>query len=151
MMSLSGSSLSRNSSWAMTMFAISSFTAVPRNTIRSLSRREKMSQPRSPRWVCSMTVGMMKLLIGGSVGGISLLRFGDRSPGNDQIKRLLLAHTPTERRQSAFFVELGLEFLGGLVLGGRQLGDPLVHVAVSDLDRFLVGDGLEDELAADLV
>ena len=29
--------------------------------MRSLSRREKMSQPRSPRWVCSMTVGMMKL------------------------------------------------------------------------------------------
>ena len=30
---------------------------VPRNTMRSLSRREKMSQPRSPRWVCSITVG----------------------------------------------------------------------------------------------
>src|SRR3569623_123158 len=29
--------------------------------IRSFSSREKMSQPRSPRWVCSMTVGMMKL------------------------------------------------------------------------------------------
>ena len=36
--------------------------------MRSLSRREKMSQPRSPRWVCSMTVGMMKLRIGGRDG-----------------------------------------------------------------------------------
>ena len=61
MMSLSGSSLSRNSSWAMMMLAMSSLTAVPRKMIRSLSSREKMSQPRSPRWVCSMTVGMMKL------------------------------------------------------------------------------------------
>jgi hypothetical protein len=61
MMSLSGSSLSRKSSWAMMMLAMSSLTAVPRKMMRSLSRREKMSQPRSPRWVCSMTVGMMKL------------------------------------------------------------------------------------------
>ena len=28
-----------------------------------------MSQPRSPRWVCSMTVGMMKFLMAG--GGAS--------------------------------------------------------------------------------
>src|SRR5262245_745442 len=40
--------------------------------IRSLSRREKMSQPRSPRWVCSMTVGMMKLLMTGGFGAGSL-------------------------------------------------------------------------------
>ena len=55
----------------MMMLATWSSTAVPRKMIRSLSRREKMSQPRSPRWVCSMTVGMMKLRIAG--GGASLL------------------------------------------------------------------------------
>ena len=27
-----------------------------------------MSQPRSPRWVCSMTVGMMKLDVPGGAG-----------------------------------------------------------------------------------
>src|SRR5450432_1417172 len=49
----------------MTMLATWSSTAVPRKMIRSFSRREKMSQPRSPRWVCSMTVGIMKLDVTG--------------------------------------------------------------------------------------
>src|SRR5215831_9250617 len=45
----------------MMMLATSSLTGVPRKTMRSLSSLLKMSQPRSPRCVCSMTVGMMKL------------------------------------------------------------------------------------------
>src|SRR4051794_32980715 len=57
--SFSGSSDARNNSCAMITFAMSSLTSWPRNTMRSLSRREKMSQPRSPRCVCSTTVGMM--------------------------------------------------------------------------------------------
>jgi hypothetical protein len=41
----------------MMMFATSSLISVPRKTIRSFSRRLKMSQLRSPRWVVSTTVG----------------------------------------------------------------------------------------------
>src|SRR5215510_9284803 len=56
-MSLSGSSASRNSIWAMTRLASSSSMNVGRKMIRSLSRREKMSNARSPRGVCSTTIG----------------------------------------------------------------------------------------------
>src|SRR4029450_208908 len=56
-MSLSGSSLSRCRSWAMTRLAMVSSIGVPRKMIRSLSSREKMSNERSPRLVCSMTMG----------------------------------------------------------------------------------------------
>src|SRR4051794_37504336 len=56
-MSLSLSSDSRCRSWATTRFAIVSSTASPRNTIRSLSRREKMSNERSPRADVSITIG----------------------------------------------------------------------------------------------
>src|SRR5687767_12609540 len=56
-MSLSGSEDSRCSSWATIRFATWSSTALPRKMIRSLSRREKMSNSRSPRAVRSMTIG----------------------------------------------------------------------------------------------
>src|SRR3954468_7658926 len=56
-MSLSLSSDSRCRSWATTRLAIVSSTGSPRNTIRSLSSREKMSNERSPRADVSMTIG----------------------------------------------------------------------------------------------
>src|SRR5215467_13936081 len=56
-MSLSGSSASRKSIWAMTRLAISSSMYVGRKMIRSLSSLEKMSKARSPRGVCSTTIG----------------------------------------------------------------------------------------------
>src|ERR671924_396907 len=61
-MSLSGSSASRNSICAMTRLASSSSMNVGRKMIRSLSRREKMSKARSPRGVCSMTIGTRAML-----------------------------------------------------------------------------------------
>src|ERR1700730_2311325 len=57
-MSLSGSSASRNSIWAMTRLAFSSSIWVGRKMIRSLRSREKMSNARSPRAVCSTTIGI---------------------------------------------------------------------------------------------
>src|SRR2546430_13505152 len=56
-MSLSGSSASRKSIWAITRFARSSSMKVGRKMIRSFNRREKMSTARSPRGVCSITIG----------------------------------------------------------------------------------------------
>src|SRR5919198_3957605 len=61
-MSLSGSSASRKSICAMTRLASSSSMNVGRKMIRSLSRREKMSKARSPRGVCSMTIGTRAIL-----------------------------------------------------------------------------------------
>src|SRR5207245_1248075 len=56
-MSLSGSSASRNSICAITRFARSSSMNVGRKMIRSVHSREKMSNARSPRCVCSTTIG----------------------------------------------------------------------------------------------
>src|SRR5712664_803993 len=61
-MSLSGSSASRKSIWAMTRLASSSSMNVGRKMIRSLSRREKMSKARSPRGVCSITIGTRAII-----------------------------------------------------------------------------------------
>src|SRR5579872_6285681 len=56
-MSLSASSFSRNRSCAMARFARLSSIGPPTKMIRSFSRREKMSKARSPRAVCSTTIG----------------------------------------------------------------------------------------------
>src|SRR3546814_898970 len=56
-MSFFGFSDSRNRSWATISEAIWSSTSPVTKTIRSRSRREKMSKLRSPRLVCSTTTG----------------------------------------------------------------------------------------------
>src|ERR1700751_1320276 len=56
-MSASGSSASRKRSCATTRFAADASTSVPRKTIRSRSRREKMSKERSKRPSDSTTIG----------------------------------------------------------------------------------------------
>src|SRR2546427_972311 len=61
-MSLSGSSASRKSIWAITRFARSSSMKVGRKMIRSFNRREKMSNARSPRGVCSITIGTRAII-----------------------------------------------------------------------------------------
>src|SRR5438445_250495 len=74
-MSLSGSSASRKSIWAITRFARSSSMKVGRKMIRSFNRREKMSNARSPRGVCSITIGTRAIGI-----SLSLARLGRRGP-----------------------------------------------------------------------
>src|SRR3954464_1881867 len=56
-MSVSGSSASRKRSWATTRFPPSAPPSVPRRTIRSRRRREKMSNDRSKRPSDSTTIG----------------------------------------------------------------------------------------------
>src|SRR6516165_994463 len=65
-MSRSGASDSRCRSWATIRLATSSSIAVPRNTTRSFSSREYRSNARSPRLLCSMTVGTRSWLNGAS-------------------------------------------------------------------------------------
>src|SRR3989442_3099984 len=73
-MSLSGSSASRKSIWAITRFARSSSMKVGRKMIRSFNRREKMSNARSPRGVCSITIGTRAIAIGFSLSQARLRR-----------------------------------------------------------------------------
>src|SRR6476660_8586745 len=56
-MSLSGSSASKNSICAIARLATLSSIGVPIKMMLSLRRREKMSYARSPRLVCSTTIG----------------------------------------------------------------------------------------------
>jgi hypothetical protein len=56
-MSLSGSSASRNSICAIARLATLSSIGVPMKMMLSFSSREKMSYARSPRLVCSTTIG----------------------------------------------------------------------------------------------
>src|SRR3989442_3048675 len=74
-MSLSGSSASRKSICAITRFASSSSMNVGKKMIRSLRSREKMSNARSPRGVCSMTIGTSAILL-----SLSRLDGGRRRP-----------------------------------------------------------------------
>src|SRR5437763_15192772 len=59
LMSLVASSLWRYSSCATVTLAIWSSIGVPIKMMRSFNRREKMSQPRSPRGVDSTTLGII--------------------------------------------------------------------------------------------
>src|SRR5712691_7354417 len=143
-MSLSGSSASRKSIWAITRFARSSSMKVGRKMIRSFNRREKMSNARSPRGVCSITIGTRAI-------GVSFICRLHPNPGvADELlegpavaqsapQRLevtvLLHHTPDRRHGAA-------ARLGDLL----QLG---VHVGVGGLDGLALGDRLQQERPPD--
>src|SRR5436190_8073604 len=69
-MSVSGSSASRKRSWATIRFADESSTSLPRKTIRSRSRREKMSNERSKRPSVSTTIGTRCCTAASSTGKV---------------------------------------------------------------------------------
>src|SRR5256885_1434961 len=145
-MSLSGSSASRKSICAITRLASSSSMKVGRKMMRSLSRREKMSNARSPRGVCSITIGtraIRLLLLASSVRDMGLGVNG--CVLDEEVERLALAQTVPER------VEI-TTFFHHTPNGGRRaltrLGDLLdlgLDVGVGDGELFLVGDGLEQQ------
>jgi hypothetical protein len=62
--SWSGFSLSRCSSWALMTLATVSSMGVPKKMMRSLKSREYRSKTRSPRVLCSTTVGTKSSRIG---------------------------------------------------------------------------------------
>src|SRR6266536_824733 len=74
LMSLVASSLWRNNNCATVTFATMSSMGVPMKMIRSFKRREKMSQPRSPRGVDSTTLGIMPL--GSRISALPLIHLG---------------------------------------------------------------------------
>src|SRR4029450_5236333 len=62
-MSRSGSAASRCRSWATTRLATSSSMGEPTNTMRSSSRRLKVSKDRSPRGSCRTTMGTRRATV----------------------------------------------------------------------------------------
>src|SRR4029077_17117115 len=136
-MSLSGSSASRNSIWAMTRLASSSSMKVGRKMIRSLSSREKMSNARSPRGVCSLTIGTRAItaislraharVLDEHVEGLALAQ-----PVAQSVQvAALFHHTPDRRRRPLTGARVSLDL--GLDLG------------VANRDLFLLADGLQQE------
>src|SRR5256885_2291874 len=120
-MSLSGSSASRNSIWAMTRLASSSSMNVGRKMIRSLSRREKMSKARSPRGVCSITIGTRAiaaspLLTNGCVLDQEVERLALAEPHAKRLEVTALLHHTLHGRRRALtrardLVHLGLDLV----------------------------------------
>src|SRR5512133_1304314 len=129
-MSLSGSSDSRNRSWAMTTLATSSSIGGPRKTIRSLSRREWMSYARSPRWVCSITIGIGMYGIAAPFG-LSRL---DGCAGGEDAERLLLPDPETQRGAGLPGTEVLPHAIDGDAVLLGEARDLLVVVRVGDLD-----------------
>src|SRR5206468_5399065 len=161
-MSLSGSSASRNSICAMTRLASSSSMNVGRKMIRSLSRREKMSNARSPRGVCSMTIGTRAMLLSfyrlASDGGAPAPRNPKgrtttlRTNGcvfDQEVERLAFAEPQTERLEVAALLHHTPH--GGCRAPARA-GDLLhlgLHLVVARRQPFLAGDRLQQQRAFD--
>src|SRR5262245_22759107 len=156
-MSLSGSSASRNSIWAMTRLAISSSMYVGRKMIRSLRSREKMSNARSPRGVCSTTIGtkpIERLLLAWSeaplvdIAPLVYLRRHRRSI-NKEVERALLAEGVADPVQVAALLEhrahCGRRPLARL---GQAL-DLRVHVGITGGEALFLRDGLDEQRALD--
>src|SRR5438552_16795977 len=154
-MSLSGSSASRKSIWAITRFARSSSMKVGRKMIRSFNRREKMSNARSPRGVCSITIGtraigfsLSQARLGRGALRLALIRLRpDLGVADEQLEgqavpqptpqllevAALLHHTPDGRQRP-------LARLGDLL----QLG---VHVDIGGRDGLGGGDRFQQAAA----
>src|SRR5919106_6340329 len=141
-MSLSGSSASRKSIWAITRFASSSSMNVGRKMIRSLSRREKMSKARSPRGVCSITMGTRAIVPSfGRAGALLMdLRLADQVFEDHPLAEAstqhvevaaLLHHTPNRR--------------GGALAGPGDLLHLGLEVGLAGGHSLLAGDGLQEE------
>src|SRR4030095_8913968 len=159
-MSLSGSSASRYSIWAITRFASSSSMKVGRKMMRSLSRREKMSNARSPRGVCSTTIGtrpigdllfINSLRTAGRCSARAVLQLAlclDLRVGDQKIEGHAITDPLAKPLEVAAFLHHTTEGRCGPLTCLRDLLDLGVDVGVGGRDRLLVGDVLEQERAA---
>src|SRR5262245_3711984 len=141
-MSLSGSSASRKSICAMTRFASSSSMNVGRKMIRSLSRREKISKARSPRGVCSMTIGTRAMLL------LLLTRLRVNGCVLDQkVERLAFAEPQAERVEVSAFLHHTPHGRRRALARARDLLDLGLDLVVAGGESFLLRDGFEHERA----
>ena len=143
LMSRSGLSASRNSSWAMMMLATSSLIGVPRKMMRSMRSREKMSYVRSPRLDRSMTYGR----IDGHSAFLVLREIGERpeQPALRVLYQVLLAQpgehlvlgdAPLELLESPSLLQrrVHLSRLRAALL--RHVRHPLIDVGFGSRESF---------------
>src|SRR6185436_3979478 len=136
-MSLSGSSASRNSIWAMTRLASSSSMKVGRKMIRSLSSREKISKARSPRGVCSITIGTR------AITRVSLRAHARVL--DEHVHGLALAHPVAQSVQVTTLFHHTTDGRRRPLTGAGVLVDLGVDVGVRHRDLFLLADGLQQQ------
>src|SRR5436309_13694977 len=103
LMSLVASSLWRYSSYATVTLAIWSSIGVPIKMMRSFNRREKMSQPRSPRGVDSTTLGIIPR--GSKMSRDSLIHLG--SLGSKTVPIIAPSKSKTTNGLSLHYTFLG--------------------------------------------
>src|SRR4029453_1754191 len=132
-MSLSGSSASRNSIWAMTRLASSSSMNVGRKMIRSLSSREKISKARSPRGVCSITIGTR------AITTISLRAHARVL--DEHVEGLALAQPVAQSVQVAALFHHTTAGRRRPLTGSGVLLDLGLDLGVADRDLFLLAPG----------
>src|SRR4029079_15454327 len=126
-----------------------------------------MSNARSPREVCSITIGINGLISLLASGGPQLrlgsggsffwrpkllARLGELERdaldlGDDQVERLAHAEVVAQQLVPATGEDALDDFLGGLALLVGVLADELAYLVVADLDARLLRDRLERELA----
>src|SRR5262249_23858792 len=153
-MSLSGSSASRKSIWAMTRLASSSSMKVGRKMIRSLRRREKMSKARSPRGVCSTTMGTkaIALLLRSDDSRVSRGTDGSPLPVDggvldEEIERHAFAQAVSQRVHISALLHHTTNGGGGALSGA---GDPLdlgLDLPLAGREALAGGDGLQEQAA----
>src|SRR5215510_7027445 len=151
-MSLSGSSASRNSIWAMTRLASSSSMKVGRKMIRSLSRREKMSNARSPRGVCSMTMGTSAITFSLSFRPRRTTRRlgrGGRRLRDQPVEGLPFTKPEAETVEVTALLHHTLDGGQGPLTGLRDALDFRVHLGLAGGQPLALGDRLQQKRAAD--
>src|SRR5258705_4154027 len=136
-MSLSGSSASRNSIWAMTRLASSSSINVGRKMIRSLSSREKMSNARSPRGVCSITIGTRAITTIPLRAHARVL--------DEHVEGLALAHPVAQSVQVTTLFHHTTDGRRRPLAGERVPLDLGLDLGVAHGDLFLLAHGLQQE------
>src|SRR5579872_2759346 len=121
-MSLSASSFSRNSNCAMTRFARLSSMPPPTNTIRSFNRREKISYARSPRAVCSTTIGTKCPIKFPYVSSDFSAGFfiADRRLLEQKIQRLAFTHRVDDRPEPGALAQQFDHRFAALTVGCRE-------------------------------
>src|SRR5689334_1313616 len=141
-MSLSGSSASRKSICAMTRLASSSSMNVGKKMIRSLSSREKMSKARSPRGVCSMTIGtraILRLLVTRAPLRLRV----HRCVFDQEVERLAFAEPEAQRLEITTLLHHTPHGGRRALARTRNLVDLGVDFRIGDGQLLTLGDGLQ--------
>src|SRR3954466_12020622 len=139
----------------MARLATVSSIGVPIKMMLSRSRREKISYARSPRLVCSITIGTRAMIAPslccyrykpnstacGADGGGKLGRF----PVVEELQRFLVPHPVFDAFQSTVAGQSCADRLRSLLGLLGQGVDLFLDFVVRDLELFLFRDLLEDE------